>query len=242
MKRILEHISTCVENKIQHHPLIEWLRCKDDGYSAVEKLKAWIPIASYFSFGFKDLTNMIWKYPADEAKGDTLKTIINVHCIEDGNHWPWLLKDLVTLELNKDTDWVSMFKFLWSKENENQRQGLYDHIILSQRAKDPRLRFIMMWAFEKCGHILFTAVSNLGSEFETESGKKLYYCGKPHLDAEDGTVGGSSKNTNSQEDIWMETLTDEDYHDATEIVNEVLRIFNCRWSEALEYARQHVRQ
>jgi len=238
MDRILAYIETKLESEMKVHPFIQWLvpSSEETSETAEKKLKSWIPCMVNFIMGFKDMNQSVLCYPETEANIDPLKAAINEHCKEDGNHWPWLLMDLKTLNLNPDTDWVTLIKFLWGSQTVGQRGAIYDFVRIVQKLQNPLLRLCFICTVEIYGHVMLSTTTELANIIEKETGKKLHYFGQTHLRHEEGHFHCSPTAENAKKEAWTRPLSEEDFEVGIGGVDEAIRIINNMFSELHEFA------
>lgn len=98
MKGVESAIQVQVESMVATNILFKFLN--DESITATERLSRFAPCFANFVLGFQNPQLMVLKYPAAEAKLDRIERAINAICIEDSNHWPWLLTYLKTLACN----------------------------------------------------------------------------------------------------------------------------------------------
>jgi len=229
MRRIGDLIKQTMKKDMEQHPFFKHLLSQD--IPLEDRIIRWLPSITYFAMGFKDVCNLYLNYPLDEAKGNKLKAAINDHCREDGTHWKWLMADLQTLGVNRSPNIVATLSFMWGTDVEYARKSVYELIILCQEANDPLLRICIIQCMETLGHHLFKNCCQLGIQYEQNTGKKLHYFGKTHLDHEEGHLMCNPSDVILEDEAWEEQLDDELFQKATKLVLEVFRINKARWDE-----------
>jgi len=185
MKTIIKIVQERVKQQDQAD-FIQYL--KNNDIPATQRLTSWYQGAAIFAFGFKDLNNLIFKYPESEAQQDKLKKVINQHCVEDGNHWPMYLKDLSILGLDVSQPMSETLKMLWGKKTERQRLAVYRLIQMAEIAKGPLERYCLIETIEIFGNYIFGVFTQVSKGYSAETGKAPHYLGEKHLDKETGML------------------------------------------------------
>lgn len=200
----------------------------DESFAASERLRRLVPRFAYFAFAFSDLMRCALNYPAVEAKSNRFKKAINAHCAEDSTHWPWFLTDLKTLDLNKEIPFTSAIRYLWGKTNKGQRWSCYELAILANRAIDPILRYVMLLSIEINGRAVSSKFVEVADRSEKETGKRLMYFGRTHLERE---LGGLHGDEDVENEILEVNLDPETKVNALEIAMKTLEIQAVDWDE-----------
>jgi hypothetical protein len=226
MQEILRYIEQRTA-QLESNPFLAFL--KDSSVPAKQRLSDWFPCAAFFVFGFMDLNRAVLRYPEDEAKSDPLKQAINQHLTEDSMHWPWYLSDLKTLGLDESMKLSEALRFLWGKENIEQRMAVYRLCMLGVKAEDPVLRYVLLAALESYAHLLFATLLDVSEEYRRESGVKLVYLGATHFAMEPGHLANQHDDT---EDMVRRLHIDERTRAAAlEIAGAVCDVIDRRWRE-----------
>lgn len=232
MQQILDYISQRTA-ELESNPFLTFL--KDQSVPPKERLSAWLPCAAFFVFGFMDLNREVLRYPEDEAASDPLKHAINEHLAEDSMHWPWYLSDLKTLGLDESWKLSDALRFLWGKQNVQQRMAVYRLCMLGARAEDPTLRYVLLAALESYAHLLFATLLKVSEEYRQESGVKLVYLGATHFAMEPGHLANQQEG--AEELVRQCCLEESTRAQALQIAGAVGDLIHGRWCEFYEFSQ-----
>ena len=230
MEKLLHKIEDRVP-ELETTPFIVWL--KNPAIPIEEKMTKWYHCCGVFAFGFKDINNLVFKYPDSEENTEPLKTMINNHAEEDGNHWKMYLKDLKTLDLDIELNLSSFFKYMYSDDTIKQRRFLYRLVQIAEIAKDPVERYCIIETIEIYGHFLFGILKDLSKEYEALTGKTLLYLGELHYKKETGLLV-NQKSNDTQETVLSTFLSDRIRQKMEPLTIEVANLIENRWQEFYE--------
>jgi len=172
MKSILSYIHERAE-KARQHPFIVWLH--DDNVPVEHRLTSWLPNSATMTMGFRDLNEMIFPYPEEEARDDPRKRAINEHAKETlDNDWQQYLHDLGLLRLDRRMPFTETVRF-WRPGMDDARRFLYRLCELSEQYPDPCLRLCLMLPFADFKRVLFDQLAELAAPYMKSKALDLRY-------------------------------------------------------------------
>ncbi|WP_424101878.1 hypothetical protein [Moorena producens] len=235
MKEVLGYIRNRT-NQAKQNPFILWL--DDDSISARDRLSLWLPHISAFVMGFMDLNKLIFPYPSSEAATDELKRLINHHCLQDGTHWEWYLRDLQKLELNRTMKFSEGLEFIYGDHRKLDRAFIYGIVALAHEAQDPLLRYSLIAPLEFFAHLLFGKTAPIARKFAEETGTQLEYVGDIHSGVEPGGLVNQQHQI-IDEDLFTEAVLDEQMRKrGLEMAEYMCDQIELRWKGNLEFAKK----
>jgi hypothetical protein len=211
----------------QGSPFIVWL--SDDTVPPRDRLTRWLPCAAPWVFGFKDLNGVLLTYPDEEAARDPYKRAINAHVHEDSTHWMLYLEDLLRLELDAESRFPDVLRFLWGNETRSQRLAVYKLSVLAARAEAPLLRYCLIAALESFAHLLFATLQRVATPYARQSGLELHYVGAVHADKEPGHLANQTDVVEAE--IEAEVLDGPTRVLGLDIAGQVCDLIADRWVE-----------
>lgn len=152
--------------------------------------------AMSFSWLFKDLNNLVWRYPSIDFENDPMaefKQFVNTHTEEDGSHWKMFQYDWRKLGLDEGSTTPSQTtEFFFSEFTEASRAAIYDMIYfdgLLDGKHNVVGRYVIMATLEFAGHHLFAAIESDYDKYLRETdGYDLRYVGRVHSELESGAI------------------------------------------------------
>eukprot|EP01084_Bolivina_argentea_P268406 455872_1 len=167
----------------------------NDSIYAIEIERRTILYLTSFAWLFKDLNNLVWKYPDSEAKNNIYKEAINYHCHEDGSHFLFHIYDWIKLGMN-DINIASsdLLLFFFSDDlTLGGRHTIYQYIYYDGVVDGQNNyigRYIIMESLEIAGYHFFKAIQNNYIRYlkETRNNNKLRYLGMTHSNIEKGSI------------------------------------------------------
>jgi len=160
-----------------------------------------------FSWLFKDLNNLVWRYPSIDFEKDPMaeyKQLVNKHTEEDGSHWKMFQHDWRKLGLDEGSTTPSQTaEFFFSQFTEASRAAIYDMIYFDGLLDGKRNvigRYVIMASLEFAGHHLFAAIESDYDKYLRETnGYELRYVGSEHSDLESGAIHTEHSEKGEQE-------------------------------------------
>jgi len=229
MTTISNFLNDVEKNEIKayaDHPLIKML--KDDSIPAEVKLRAMVKQAGVFAFNFRMLNKDVLKYPDDEAKGHPIKTAINRHCREDGNHWPFWCYDNEALGLNVDVKVNDMYKWIFGNETQVSRADVINvSKWIGKHGDSPYARYTLISLIELHGDLLFGITLPVAHEWQAETGKRLDYFGDKHRARETGTL--QNQGDKVLDEMAHHILSEEDLVACNEARKIICGSISTRW-------------
>lgn len=177
MKEILSLIEQG-KRRLEAGPFLPWLASES---SPEEDRFAFLPGQAFLVLGFKDILSFV-RIPEPKT---ALDFQVNLHCVEDTDHWVWYLDDLERLGFTLES-WgpkaTDVFRRLYSDENQYVRRIVYLSIHYVRQAKDPLISLVLIEILEA----VFAAFSDHMVKRIHREGLygKLEYYGRTHLEKE----------------------------------------------------------
>ncbi len=190
-RRDIEVAHRLIQRKAQvaAHPFYAWVR-KDNGLSAAQKLRRFIPMWVMDILGYRDLNKYAMTY-ADPQ--DPAQRAINIWARRLSAHSGLFLSDWDALELDEMLGYSASqtleFLFL-DQDMDHHREHLIEFAKLALRYSDPAVRWWMMAALESTGEQFFAHTQPLALAVEKATGVRLDYLSGRHDAPEAGTNTG----------------------------------------------------
>ncbi|HLP87998.1 MAG TPA: hypothetical protein VK184_05250 [Nostocaceae cyanobacterium] len=228
LEKIADHREEIAKGK-----LFQWLSDESiDGYHRL----SFTPNCLSYLMGFKDVLSLL-RRPNPENE---LETAINAYCAEDGEHWPWYLKDMEKLGFNIQTWGNNLVKWCheaWSPETEINRQTIFHLMYHAQSCRHPIYSLSMIWVFEATGVIFIgnsrKAAISLGMD------ETLLYFGRTHYEEE----FSHSVVAQDYADIEIEdSLHDQICEMIDQLFNDYTKMFTCWYELRNKYSLSKVLQ
>ncbi|MGH3971911.1 MAG: hypothetical protein ACRDS9_01080 [Pseudonocardiaceae bacterium] len=175
--------------RVAAHPFYDWVR-EDNGLSAVQKLRRFIPMWVIDFFGYRDLNKYAMRY-ADPR--DSAQRAINAWSRRLSAHSGLVLADWDALELDRLLGYSAseMLEFLFlDQDMDLHREHMIEFGKLALRYRDPAVRWWMMAALESTGEQFFAHTQPLALAVEKETGMRLDYLSGRHDAPEAATSTG----------------------------------------------------
>ncbi len=192
-QRDVEVAHRLIQRKAQvaAHPFYAWVR-EDNGLSAAQKLKRFIPMWVVDILGYRDLNKyaMTYAHPQDPAQ-----RAINTWARRLSAHSGLFLSDWDALELDEMLGYSAgqMLEFLFlDQDMDHHREHLIEFAKLALRYRDPAVRWWMMAALESTGEQFFAHTQPLALAVEQDTGARLDYLSGRHDAPEVGTNTGGA--------------------------------------------------
>ncbi|MDV5145431.1 hypothetical protein R1T08_14720 [Streptomyces sp. SBC-4] len=175
--------------QVAAHPFYTWLR-EEDGLSADQKLKRFIPMWVMDILGYRDLNRYAMTYAAPQNDAERA---VNAWADRLSGHSDlfmsdWAALDLDTLLGHSASDTLE-FLFL-DQDMDLHRENMIEFIKLALRHRDPAVRWWMMAALESTGEEFFAHTQRLAADVEKETGLRLDYLSGRHDPTEAGLNTG----------------------------------------------------
>ncbi|MGH3844334.1 MAG: hypothetical protein ACRDS0_23245 [Pseudonocardiaceae bacterium] len=191
-QRDIDVLQKLVQRKTQvaAHPFYDWLR-EDDGLSAAQKLKRFIPMWVIDILGYRDLNKYAMTYANPQ---DCAQRAINTWARRLSAHSSLFLSDWDALELDELFGYSASetleFLFL-DRDMDTHREHMIEFAKLALRYREPALRWWMMAALESTGEQFFAHTQPLALAVEKETGARLDYLSGRHDAPAAGTNTGA---------------------------------------------------
>lgn len=228
----MEEVLALIEKKKQEFAksgLFEFMR--DQSIDPRQRL-AFAPCMAPFVMGFGELNKYVFR---EEPTNDPIQEIVNNHTYEDDRHWPWFLKDLETLGINKYVKFSDALNFLWNEETKAAR--LVSHqIFRSAFGASPITKLAILEVTEATGNVFFSTAAPIAQELRIITQKEFLYFGCFHLGVETGHTTGTPE---VDELIKNIQLSEETRQEAFKIVENLFEVFTELTDELLVYAKTH---
>ncbi len=190
-QRDIEVARRLIQRKAQiaAHPFYDWVR-EDNGLSAVQKLRRFIPMWVMDFLGYRDLNKYAMTY-ADPQ--DSAQRAVNAWARRLSTHSGLFLSDWDALELDRLLGYSASetleFLFL-DQDMDLHREHMIEFAKLALRHRDPAVRWWMMAALESTGEQFFAHTQPLALAVERETGMRLDYLSGRHDAPEAATDTG----------------------------------------------------
>jgi hypothetical protein len=149
-------------------PLFAFLR--DESLPPRDRL-AFYPCMAPFILAYSDLNRFVFR---DEASSDPYQRMINERTIEDDNHWPWYLEDLVRLGFDRTVGMTQAFRGTMKDEAIHTRMLAPRLAQLAHRAS-PLEKLVILDSIDETGNVLFGLTAMLAARIEADGGPALRY-------------------------------------------------------------------
>ncbi|MGH3874802.1 MAG: hypothetical protein ACRDSR_25415 [Pseudonocardiaceae bacterium] len=177
------------KTQVAAHPFYEWVRA-ENGLSAAQKLKRFIPMWVMDILGYRDLNKYAMTYPDPK---DPAQQAINTWASRLSAHSDLFLADWDALELDRLLGYSAgaTLEFLFlDQDMDLHRKHMIEFAKLALRYRDPAVRWWMMAALESTGEQFFAHTRPLAVAVEQETGARLDYLSGRHDAPETGTNTG----------------------------------------------------
>jgi hypothetical protein len=175
--------------QVSAHPFYDWMR-EDNGLSAAQKLRRFIPMWVMDILGYRDLNKYAMRYAAPE---NPAQWAINTWARRLSAHSGLFLSDWDALELDTLLGYSASktleFLFL-DQDMDLHRENMIRFAKLTLRHRDPAVRWWMMAALESTGEQFFAHTQPLALAVEQETGGRLDYLSGRHDAPETSTNTG----------------------------------------------------
>jgi hypothetical protein len=226
----MQSILNYIEQKNQvfaDSPIFQFIRSED---ADPNQKFVYIPCISHFVFSFMDMNLFVLR---DENSDDPYQKLVNIHTEEDAHHWPWYLKDLETLGLDKTMKFSEALRFIWSDATKASRLLTYKFCQLAYNAS-PLERLVIVEAVEQTGKT-FLSLSAIKSK-ELEASQELYYFGENHSDCETGHHMGTDGVVDYLGSI---VLTDAERERCQKTVDTFFEIYTAFTNDAIKFTQNY---
>lgn len=172
--------------QVAAHPFYGWLR-EENGLSAADKLKRFIPMWVMDILGYRDLNRYAMTYadPRNAAEQAVNAWSKRLSAHSDLFLSDWEALDLDTLLGHSASDTLE-FLFL-DRDMDLHREHMIEFVKLALRHRDPAVRWWMMAALESTGEQFFAHTQRLAAAVERETGLRLDYLSGRHDPPEAGS-------------------------------------------------------
>lgn len=222
----MAHIHTH-KNYLAKNDFCTWMQ----NQNKAENILAFAPAMSFFVLGFQDILSLLYK----EQPKNELEKMLNVHCLEDSQHWKWFLNDLKALNYLSGSTYEYIYK-LWNEDNKVPRMSTYYFAYLAQKLKDARFALV----FVECLEAAFAVfIQNLKPGLEqTGVFSRLHYFGHRHEEGEASHEMGSwieeDAHASMEDKLSAIEFTDAERDYAMQICDDVFAKFQemfIYWNE-----------
>jgi hypothetical protein len=149
-------------------PLFEFLR--DETLAPRDRL-AFYPCMAPFILAYSDLNRFVFR---DETSRDPYQRMINERTIEDDNHWPWYLEDLVRLGFDRLVGMTQAFRVTMKDEAIHSRM-LAPRLAQLAHHASPLEKLVILDSIDETGNVLFGLTATLATRIEANGGPALRY-------------------------------------------------------------------
>src|SRR5690606_34220845 len=208
MKEILSYIKT-KNIDFEKARIFEYL--SDTTLDPFKRL-AFAPYMAHFVFSFMDINRFVLR---DMNAADELQELVNIHTVEDANHWPWYLSDIKRLGLDKTARFTEFFPFVWGDHCIQSRLLSYQMIMMIGQATTKE-KIMLVEAIEMTGNVFLKATASLCREI-TE-GESYEYYGNNHYLVETGHHIGMEK---IEEKLCQIVLSPEEQENGKILVDKI---------------------
>lgn len=154
---------------------------RDRSVNAEDRM-VFAPNMLFFVMGFRDTLTAL----SDDTQHNEFQATVNMHCIEDGTHWDWYLKDIDTLLPGDSSPYNSLSscaRYLWSDENWHIRNMVYEAIHTAKSSDSSFLKLVVIQILEATFDAFNDSIIYPLRELDLFD--QLLYFGQHHLDAEE---------------------------------------------------------
>ena len=130
---------------------------------------------------------------------------------------------------------VYTVKFVWSEETQASRWVTHQIFRYAFEAT-PIAKLAILEVIEATGNVFFSTAAPIAEELRTITQKEFLYFGCFHLAVETGHTTGTPEVDNLIENIQ---LTEENYQETFQVVENLFEVFTLLTDELLVYAKNH---
>jgi hypothetical protein len=225
MKRVLAHITACSERFAQE-PMFQYLR---DKRITPEQRLCSMPMMGHFIFSFMDINKYILR---DEAVDTPFQRLINIHTYEDAGHWPWWVRDMKTMGLDKMCSFTDALVFAWSEATRRSRMLTYDFIAIALQAT-PAQRLAIVETVESTGYKFLSTTAEVCREIDDNL---FAYFGSKHAKVESGHHMGTDEIVGYLEAIEFSA---QELEDTKGLVDRLYRLYTDLVAEMYDWVTSH---
>ncbi|RUT09919.1 hypothetical protein DSM106972_004140 [Dulcicalothrix desertica PCC 7102] len=228
----MERILTIIEAKKQQFAQLDLFYFMQDRSLKPEHRLSFAPCMTHFVMSFSDLNKYVLR---QENSNNKIQEIVNKYTYEDDEHWPWFLTDIDSLGFNNSLLFSDMLRFIWGEETKITRQIAYQVAGYCLKADAP-IKIAMIQSLEAMADVFFSISSKITSELQATTKKEYFYFGNLHLGVESEHSMNAKK---AKEQLNSIDLTEIQYREALEAVEQIFNIFSKWTYELLAYAHNH---
>ena len=216
MTHFVQHYLNKKQESLKFHLFFKKLSKKEDfseGMAFVPRLAFWVMV-------FQDILHII----PQKIKTPHLRQIAIHHKYEDMGHDKWFVEDLTYLGKNH----ILTIEWLFSPEHRITRDITYHIVSEAFYGKDYQ-KIILILALESTGHIFFENVAKFVKSKGHDA--NLKYLSSSHLEVEMSHEVFEEK---LKEDLYSLVLSEEERHNAIDMIDRVYDSFNTLFDYLLE--------
>jgi hypothetical protein len=208
LMQIVDNYLKTKQKNFQNHLFFQELKKQNSFLKTME----FAPRLTFWAMAFQDILRLL----PPKVKSKELRRIATHHKIEDSGHDQWFLQDLAFLDRDKVYD----IPWLFSKENSQVRDCVYQIISEAFTLNNDHSRILLILILESTGHIFFEEISNFAKRAGYD--EHLKYFSSYHLEVEQSHAIFEA---DLEKALFSIELNKEERQEAYELIDRVYQQF-----------------